>query len=676
MPELLLEIGCEELPASFVEPACSQLAAALAARLGTLIKGPVQTYCTPRRLIVGCEDVAPQEEDATVVQRGPALKAAYDEEGQPSKALEGFCKSQGVDPAAVRTEGDYVWVDKFVKGRSTAEILASELPEIIKSLTFPKSMRWAHTKLRFARPIRWIVAVFNGKPVEFRIETVTSGNLSRGHRVYFPEPFVAISLDDLLSGLRERQVEPDPARRLNMILEGAQSALKGTGLQAKNVDGVAEENAQIAEWPAALTGEFDEDYLELPDFVLETVMVKHERFFPVVDASGKLTNRFVSVRNGGAEDTVRKGNRWVLGCRINDAKFFFDEDKKKTLKDFLDATSGMTFQAKLGTVRERATRLSVLTQAVAAALRLPEASLEQALLAGLYAKADLTSGLVSELASLQGKVGGFYARRENFPEPVCQAIERQYDPQLRPGLSDDDLVGFSLAVADQLDKLAGYLGLGLVPSGSADPYGLRRAAAILVASSLECEVDVDFLPLFERALAGYSLDAEPAKVIGDAKDVLTQRLKLALTDTPDDHLEAVLACEEGLAFRPLEVRQRLEVLADLAGDTGFVQTATRPANLLGSLRKKGIAIPPRQDTALNSEAGMALAAALETAHKSAATEGIIPALRSLTGPIDAFFESTMMMVDDEAERGARLALLQDVDRMFRRVADFSQLVSS
>lgn len=673
MPELLIELGCEELPASFVRKAVSDLSDSIQRKLGEarLSFEGVQTYCTPRRLIVSVSGIPDVQPDETREVRGPAVKAAFDAFGAPSKALEGFCKGQGVDVATVRTEGDYVWITKHVTGQPTREVLAGIVSSAITSLTFDKTMRWANYKLRFARPIRWIVCAFNSAPVEFEIEGVSSGITSRGHRFNAPDAFEATSIDRLVSELRNRQVEPDPEARRTRIIQGAVGLTQDSPILT---DALVDENVFLTEWPTPLMGEFDEQYLALPDFVLMTVMAKHEKFFPVRGSTGQIVNQFISVRNGGQEETVRNGNRWVLGCRFNDSMFFFEEDKKRTLSDFLESTSEMTFQEKLGSVRKRADRLARLSAFVAKSMGLSEEAQAWAKHAGLLAKADLSSGLVGELASLQGLVGGEYARREGTHPHVCHAIATHYDHTKNLGpASEEKSVALSVSVADQLDKMAGYLGLGMTPTGSSDPYGLRRSAGILVEVSLDQGWDCDLSELLSYAVDGFEESASLNRelVISASRDLILQRYQGAFAGHRPDVLEAALSGDDSVAFQPFKVQKRVNSLNELVEDVTFVQTATRPINIVGAAEKKGIVIGARNDDKLDCEEGTALAKALENAQVK---DHLVSAAKDLSPAINSFFNRVMVMVEDESVRDSRLSLLKDVSSFLLQIGDFSKIV--
>lgn len=687
MPDLLLELGCEELPASFVEKAYNDLAAAVAKRL-TEASIPFEPgnppIGTPRRLIVHFRNLVESQPDQTKEMRGPSVQASYDPNGQPTKALEGFCRGQGVDPSSAERRGEYVWVTKHVAGRPTREILAEALPEAIRSLSFEKSMRWGRARMRFARPIRWILASFGGERVSFEVEGVHSDLYSRGHRFNHPDRFEARTYDELVDGLISRDVEPDPAERRKRIQEG--SVIIATG-EPQVDEALLDENVYLTEWPTPIEGQFKEDYLGLPEPVLVTAMAKHEKMFPVRGRDGKLLNRFIFIRNSGEDATVRAGAEWVLNARFNDAKFFFDEDRKHSLTDFLEKTSGILFQEKLGTVRKRAARLSELAAAIAEQTGADEGERELAKQAGLYCKADLASGLVSELASLQGVIGGEYARREGFPEAVCKAIASHYDWAKTPR-SDSPSARTTLRVilADQVDKLAGYLGVGLVPSGSSDPFGLRRAAGALVEVAWlwpesRLRYDGEILDAAIRAYAKDGIELDREAVASRLIEVLESRYESLLPNERADLVQATLRWVASLQ----EARLRLNILKLLADDKDFVQTATRPINILNAALQKGQYEPGRAPLSwleeLSSPDGLALHEAalsaeklIDDAYRTLDPVKAADSLRGLADPINRFFESTMVMDENAVVRHARLELVHVVSSVLLKGGDFSKVV--
>ncbi|HEY0866849.1 MAG TPA: glycine--tRNA ligase subunit beta [Fimbriimonas sp.] len=693
MPELLLEVGTEELPATFVRKAYTDLLGLVGEGLKAngLWVGEGVASGTPRRLIVSFSEVKERQEDSTKEQRGPALRAAYGEDGTPTKALLGFCRSQGIEPSELRKDDQYVWVTKRIAGRPASEILSEILPEAIRKLSFEKSMRWGTSRMRFARPLRWILASLDGAVVDFDIEGVRAGLTSRGHRFYAPGEFKATTLRELAEGLRKRKVEPDASNRRAAILE--QAAASAAGIPDLP-EALVEENVFLTEWPDAVAGEFKPEFRALPDAVLVTAMAKHEKMFPVRDGDGRLTNRFVFIRNSGEESTVRQGAEWVLNARFNDAKFFFDEDRKHDLEGFLEKTAGILFQEKLGTVRQRAERLARLCVEIARATGADEQETEYARLAGRFSKADLATGLVSELASLQGIIGGEYARREGMAEPVCWAISTQYDPSKNEGAGDEKArTALRLVVADQIDKLAGYLGQGLTPSGSSDPFGLRRSATILIETAWTWPGPLPaYHGLLDQALEGYeaqgvALSRESAQQA--LRDLFDGRYNALAADVRYDVLEAAKRDPADPAITdPKGVRFRIAVLRRLAEDTALVQTATRPLNIVAAARRKGVEfgvsdpLGRLEHSALESGEGLELFQLLASQEapmaEAVSREDLDEAerlVRNLMDPINRFFDTTMVMADQPDVRYARLTLMQAASLQLLQAGDFSKLVT-
>ncbi len=681
MPDLLLEVGCEELPASFVEKAYSDLADSIGSSLkeaGVLGETNVVFACgTPRRLIVSASGLLEKQPDSVKEMRGPSLKAAFDANGNPTNALLGFCRGQGVDVSTVRKDEQYVWVTKEIPGQDTVELLKELLPKTIRGLNFEKSMRWGSSRMRFARPIRWLLALFGTTVVEFDIEGVRSANTSRGHRFYNPDAFVVANYDELISGLRSRNVEPMASIRKESIQTQANKVASGVPVLTSSL---VDENTFLTEWPVVIEGEFKEEFLALPESVLVTAMAKHEKMFPVRDAEGKLVNRFLFVRNSGEDASVRAGNAWVLNARFNDAKFFHDEDRKFSMSAFLDRTSGILFQEKLGTVRQRADRLSSVAAKIASLTGGDDLAVEFARQAGLYAKADLSTGLVSELASLQGIIGGEYAGREGFPEEVCFAISAQYD--LSKCVESDSVAkqtAVRLVMADALDKLAGYLGIGIIPSGSSDPFGLRRAVTQLIEAGFAWASRLpDYLDLLDLAIAAYveqGLELNTELIKSTTKDLFSARYSAVLPSVRYDILDASIETSTD----PQLVQFRVTAITEAEEVESLVTAAKRTHNLLASASKKGFAFGASLDTIdranLDSELGEKLYNLLSAGEKLSGFDvaASIRIASSIAPSVDAYIEGTMIMVDDEAKRTARLSLVSVADQIFKLVGRFDRL---
>ncbi|MEI8282103.1 MAG: glycine--tRNA ligase subunit beta [Armatimonadota bacterium] len=674
MPEFLLEVGCEELPASFVERAYTDLAAALSKELDALgIKNsePV-AMGTPRRLIVSFPDLKARQEDGTKEQRGPSLSAAYGPDGSPTGALLGFCKGQGITVDELRKDDQYVWLTKHIPGQDTADVLSAILPGIILGLNFDKSMRWGSSKTRFARPIRWVLAAFNENLVPFSVEDVPSSLLSHGHRFYAPTAFEAKNLEELTTKLRNAFVEPVMEMRKERILKQTIAVANGA---PEISDDLLDENTFLCEWPTAISGTFPASYLELPEPVLVTAMAKHERMFPVRDANEKLTNSFVFIRNSGEDETVARGCEWVLGARFNDARFFYEQDQKHTLDDFLEKTNDMLFQAQLGTVRQRADRLSKLCAQIAKSILCTEEEQSWSAKAGLYAKADLATGLVSELSSLQGIIGGEYALREGMPSAVATALSQQYTTPSKPQSSPDDKVAMILIIADQMDKLAGYLGLGLEPSGSSDPFGLRKAVTTIIRTAEQWEVRApNYSEVFDFAVKqysdqGYDLDTVKAKkALGS---IFRSRYEALYDNFRYDVLNAALPDDAKGLMSPRFILWRLQMIEKLSTNDLFVQTATRPINIIAAASKKGESFGNREDVDVDK----AQTADAEVLYKLLNTyePDYEKNMLSLISPINAFFDNNMIMDEDASIRYHRLSLANAAAEAILSVGDFTKL---
>jgi glycyl-tRNA synthetase beta chain len=703
MPEFLLEVGCEELPASFVEKAYNDLRDALCKELTDLgvCEGGATACGTPRRLIVSFPNLKPRQEDSVKEQRGPSLQAAYDAAGEPTKALLGFCKSQGIEPSDLRKDEQYVWVTKHVSGRPTSELLESILPRIILGLNFEKSMRWGASRARFARPIRWILAACDGRALDFNVEGVPSALISYGHRFYAPDPFEAKNFFQLVDELRDRFVEPLSSIRRGQIVEQAHLLAHNCTI---GYDDLLDENTFLTEWPTAILGSFSESYLELPEPVLVTAMAKHERMFPVRETdTGKLTNQFIFIRNSGEDETVRKGCEWVLGARFNDARFFYEQDQKLTLDDFLAKTEGVVFQAQLGSVRQRAARLANLGAKLAKMFNFSPEEVEMCRKVGLYSKADLATGLVSELSSLQGFVGGFYLRKEGQEsDRVCWTIENQYSRfSLAESHEDIQTAWYSayasraenqhnllplFQLSDNLDKLAGYLGLGLSPSGSSDPFGLRRCVTALIENAILCpeiqgfsHVELISVAAAEYDNQGYSLDSD--RIISTLADMHAARYPVlwSSSKTRRPFEAALMRGNHQEMTNPKRVLFRLETLEQFDAPADL-QTIARPINLSNSATSKGEkvgSIGEITQLGLNSEEGRALldSISLATPEVESAKSPLELAtiLKSLLPAINAFFDNTMVMSDDPTERFHRLSLASATADLFLVAGDFTKL---
>lgn len=699
MPELLVEVGCEELPAHTIRSANRQLLESLERGLqeATLLDGVAEPItsrelCTPRRLIAAIANVKAIQSDRTLERRGPSLKSAYLANGSPSPALLGFCKSLGIEPNHVHVRGNYVWAVLHVRGKPAREILGEIISDSIRSINFDKTMRWGGGRMRFARPIRWIVAVFDREIITFELESVQSSNRSRGHRFLCPEEFEVSDCHSLVEGLRKRYVEPDPEERKARILDSCSTLMKKSIEELKKYPWfcpLVEENVFLTEHPIAIEGTFQKEFLELPREVLITAMSKHERFFPVFDKEENLTNRFISISNGGEADIVRAGNEWVLNARFNDALFFYEEDRRQTLEEFLEKTKNILFQERLGTIYERTERLVGLMRWISEEVFHAREERGPCELAARYCKADLSTGLVSEFPELQGIVGGLYAQREGFPEIAWKAIYHHYEGVPEPK-SGGEIAANLLCSVDSAERVAGFLGIGEIPKGSSDPYGIRAAVTKLV--------ELQFYPHFPRISAesivmkavellregGATLSSDEA-IRESFREILLGRYEAMFPEIRYDVRDAVWAVHAA-DTTPLFLA-RAQVFQKYINDIPFLRTGKRPANIVDAARKKGIflpEVPSKEDVSEKLfehpcekellEAAIAAEKEILELEQREDYEGMAKVFRSLQKPIGDFFDQVMVMVDNEKLRDNRLKLLAYLDSLFRKLGDFSRIV--
>lgn len=696
---LLLEIGCEEMPAAFVRGALEQLQTKLAETLdeSRLEHGPIRTLGTPRRLIALVEAVALQQTPEERIVRGPAKRACFDAQGNPTQALMGFARSRGVAPDAVQFQeteqgGEYAYVREYDAGQPAVAVLADALPKLILSMTFPKTLRWGSRKMRFARPIRWLVALLGQEVIPLELEGIPSGRESRGHRFKAPEPVAVESPEAFLEQLRRAQVVADPAERERIIVDGAARLAHSVGARPMLTPDLVEENVFLVEQPHLLLGGFPESFLRLPAPVLISAMKKHEKFFPVVDAAGTLLPHFISVYNSGEPDKVREGNEWVLVARFNDAAFFYEEDRKQSLEAFVPALGRILYQQKLGTLLDRVGRLERVAEQLAQALAWDGATSAMLLRAAHLCKADLATQMVMEFPDLQGVIGAEYARMSGEPEPVATAIGEHYAPRHAGDPVPESALGRALAVLDRIDALVGYVGLGYLPKGSSDPFGLRRAAAGVV-EILQHEADYPTLAeLVQRAHDAYREQRAPLKpliaVQADLRALFYSRIEALLEEAGVryDLIRATLGGGwDDSVYGFVQRAQLLQQHAEFAAFTALVQTATRPANILAAAEKKGIKAVgglehvdptlfeyPTEQTLYESI--HLLTPRFEGLYYKHDYGAIYHELHALAPAVNALFEGVMVMTEHAARRQNRLNLLACASRLFLALADFTQVV--
>ena len=717
--DLLIEIGCEELPAGAIVPLAEHLGRGLHAALESagLAGGEPVTFATPRRLAARLPAVGARQPDRSVERKGPALAAAYDEEGAPTKALQGFLRSAGAEVADLDTvetpKGAWVVLTQRQPGRALAEVVAEALPAIVQTMPMPRRMRWGAGEAEFLRPIAWLLAMHGAETLPLELFGLAAGAETRGHRFHAPGPFTLADAADYEATLERAYVVADVATRRERIVAGVREAVerfeRGEGRPSAETpsgsaprtlrrptaevpeprrprldDALVDEVTALVEWPVPLIGLFDTAFLELPDEALIQTMEENQRYFAVLDADGALTEAFVVVANieSSNPETVVDGNERVIRPRFEDTMFFWKQDARRRLESFRPELERVLFQEKLGSVGDKVARLEVLAPRIAAGLDggadgAPDP--EEVRLAASLCKCDLVSAIVEELPKMQGIAGREYARRDGLPHAVQEAMEQHYFPKQAGGELPTGPLARSVALADKLDTLVGIHGQGLVPSGTKDPFALRRAAIGIVRILIEGEHDLDLAELIAAAARGYEgrLDGIDEQAIL-AYVIERQRGYLVERGASADAVEAVLA--KGVT-RPLDVEARLDAIERFRTTEAASALAAAGKRIANILRKADGAVSGTIDPdALVEPAERALADALDAARpdieaRFAARDyaGAMTATATLREPVDAFFDAVMVMDEDPRLRGNRLALLARVERLCSFTAELSRL---
>lgn len=686
--DLLLEVGTEEIPAGFLARALPELAerATKALAEARLEVEAVRALGTPRRLALLVTGVADRQPDVSERVVGPPARVAFDAEGKPTKAAAGFAEKNGVALADLERgevpgkKGEYVLCTRREAGQPAEAVLPALLSELIATQPWPKSMRWADRAESFVRPVHWIACLFGGEVLPVSYAGVAAGRESRGHRFLAPNAIeLSGKLGEYESALRAAFVIVDPDKRRTMI--GAElSRIEGeTGLSVRPDPELEAEVANLVEYPVGVCGQFDAAYLEVPEEVVVSAMRAHQRYFAMQDAQGALANRFVTIAGTVTRDPalVRAGNERVLAARLADAQFFFREDQKRSLADFAARLGDVTFQKKLGSIGAKVERIEAAARALAA-----DAGVDPELAgrAAALCKADLTTHMVGEFPDLQGIMGRHYAILSGEPEAVADAIAEHYQPRGAGDALPASAAGAVVGLADRLDTIVGCFAVGLQPSGSADPYGLRRAALAVLRILGERRWPVDLRTLVERAAAELSAAVDVSdEVTAEVLEFFRVRLRGLLVDTaglPADCVDAALAV--GYAD-PADARLRAEALSRLRARADFEPLAIafkRVANILKGQARAGEPDP----AAFSHDEERALHAAFrdieDRAREKLAARDYhmaLSVLAELKAPVDSFFDAVLVMDEDPRVRENRLALLGRINEAFTAIADFRQL---
>jgi glycyl-tRNA synthetase beta chain len=686
MKELLLEIGTEEIPAGFVSQALSDLEDLARKELeaNRIDFQGARTFGTPRRLVLFIESLSEKQRDVEVKKTGPSKQAAFDSKGNPTKAAIGFAKSQSVPVESLKViqteKGDYLFAVKEEPGKPIIEFLPFLFPKLVLSIPFQKSMRWAEVPIRFARPIHWILALFGGEVVPFEVGNVRSGNITYGHRFMHPGAIEVKDFKSYLQKMREVFVIVDPAERKEkieeeMIREGA--SVSGRVLEDEEL---LNEVNFLVEYPVALCGSFDPAFLSLPREVVIHSMKEHQRYFPMEDGHGVLLPHFVCISNTNPRDRkiVVEGNERVLKARLSDAEFFFRDDLKIPLEKRLEELKKVVFQMKLGTSYEKVMRFTQL--ALFVCKQIDPKLRETVERASLLSKADLVTGMVGEFPKLQGIVGREYARLSGEKPEVYEAIYEHYLPAFAGDRLPSSPVGDIVSIADKLDTIVGSFGVGLVPTGTADPFGLRRQALGIIRIILEKKYPLSLIELIEeseRQLRG-KMERPLEEVKQEVLEFFRVRYQNLLLDKgyPFDVIEAAISVSFG---ELLDAQHRIDALKAARALKDFESVLIgfkRAMNIL-----KGYSSRKEVDLSLLSEAAekslhqcfLRAREKIELHLTQRSYESAIAEMTQMKKPIDEFFDRVMVMVEDEKIRNNRLALLNEIGQLFLEIADFSKL---
>lgn len=684
--ELFLEIGAEEIPAGFVPKALAEMEAMIRRELenARLSFGEVRTLGTPRRLALVVKGIPAVQPDAEITATGPSAKAAFDADGKPTKAAEGFARGQGVDVSQFTTvtteKGEYVAVVKKETGRPVPEILVELLPRLIGAIPFRKSMRWGDLDVRFARPIHWIVALFDGVVVPFEFGAVVSGNVSRGHRFMANSTFPVRDFGHYLEECERHFVIPEPDRRQEIIRREIHRVAKAAGGHLLPDEGLLDEVTYLVEYPSAIHGTFDASFLAVPKEVLITSMRSHQRYFSVVDESGKLLPAFITVPNTLAEDpsVVVRGNERVLRARLSDARFFFDEDRKVRLESRVEALKSVVYQQKLGTSFEKMERFRSLAKGLAERLN-PEVT-DKAERAAFLCKADLVSGMVGEFPEVQGIMGREYALYDGENTEVAAAIAEHYLPTQAGGELPASDIGAFVSLADKMDTICGCFGVGLIPTGSADPYALRRSALGIINIILARGYRESLNGFVTAALdlLAPKLTRKRDEVHADVLEFFRGRFVNLMTDRfPADVVDAVAS----VSFDDLvETASKVAALAEFKNRPDFEPLAVafkRVCNIVKEPVTAPVSGDLFQDEAEGKLYGAYQSVASTVAAKVAAGDYLaaLTEIATMRSAVDDFFDKVMVMAEDERVRTNRLSLLQEIKGLFRDIADFAKIAA-
>jgi len=683
--DLLFEIGTEEIPARFMPGALRQLESVTKSKLDELRigYGEIKVVGTPRRMALIIRNMVEEQADKNSENKGPSLKIAFDNNGVPTKAAQGFARGQGVDAAQLVVKDGYVYAMVHEIGKPVKELLPAMLTSIIDSLNFPKNMRWANLDKKFVRPIRWMVALFGNEVIPFTVAEVSTSNVTRGHRFLSTGEIVIHSVDDYFDALHKNYVMVDQDVRRKVIREQVEKIAVNQGGTAAIDEDLLEEVVYLVEYPTALYGQFEDKYLSLPPEAVITPMREHQRYFPVISKQGKLLPVFITVRNGGPEhiDIVRHGNERVLKARLSDAQFFFEEDKKVKLIDRLDKLKTIVFQEGLGTIYDKTIRVRELSINIAESVGATDDLHPIIERSATLAKTDLVTGMVCEFTELQGTMGREYALLNKEQPEVAQAIFEHYLPRFAGDVLPESVAGRVISIADKLDNIVATFSRGLIPTGSQDPYALRRQALGIVNILIDGKYHVSLHHMLVKAMDLLSIndDKRQADLLAEIQEFFRLRIKNVLSDENIryDLIDAVMAVGVDDIYNTW---LRAKAMAT-DGCSSEMQKAVQAFTRVGNLAKNApVELIEENLFVVDEERALYHAYKLACQEVCKMTEakdyaGVLRIMINMTQPIDAFFSVVMVMVEDLQVRNNRLALLKAIMGLSTKMADLSKIVA-
>ena len=684
--DLLIELGTEELPPK----ALGRLSAAFGQGVEDGLKQAniafekVDVFSAPRRLAIIVKALADSQPDQDVEKRGPAVQAAFGEDGCPSKAAEGFAKGCGVKVEELETmetdKGSWLVFRQMQKGQPTSTLIGDIIGQSLKRLPIPKRMRWGSSDVEFVRPVHWLVVLHGEQVVDVNVLGQQAGNKTYGHRFHHPDAIELKNAGEYVSLLKDKgHVIVDPAERQEIIKQQAIKAADDLGGFALIDDDLLNEVTSLVEWPVAVAGDFNAQFLEVPAEALISSMQDHQKYFPVIDNKEELLPHFITISNIDSTDMaqVKAGNERVISPRLSDAVFFWDQDRKKKLEDHITGLETVVFQKKLGTLADKSKRVAIIAKAVAKKLGANEANAERA---AMLSKCDLMTEMVYEFTDLQGIMGRYYAQHDGENEEVAAALDEQYMPRFAGDELPLSVTGQILAISDKLDTLLGIFAIGQKPTGEKDPFALRRATLGILRIMIEKKLDLDLRELLEVAATALSDKADARAVVDDVLKFMLERLRAFFTDKniSADIFDAVLAC---FPTRPVDFTRRIEAVnafKTLPEAESLAAANKRIRNILKKVKGK---VSTDVNSSLLQEASekdlhatvSQISNQVNAFYADGDYQSALTKLAALKDPVDQFFDDVMVMADDEALKNNRVALLNQISDLFLQAADLSRL---